>query len=244
MDEAAGEIAAGNRELSARTEQAASALKQTAVAMSDIHGTVARNALAAEQAGAISQAASVSARDGQAAVSDVVGTMGQITASSRRIADITGVIDGIAFQTNILALNAAVEAARAGEHGRGFAVVASEVRSLATRSAGAAREVRDLIGESVQRVASGGALVDSAGQTMQQMVESVQRVNALVGTMRQANQAQATGVGEVNLAVANLDQMTQQNAALVEQSAVAAASLRDQAAHLLEAVQVFKLRST
>ena len=243
MDEAAGEIAAGNRELSARTEQAASALKQTAVAMSDIHGTVARNALAAEQAGSISQAASVSARDGQAAVSDVVGTMGQITASSRRIADITGVIDGIAFQTNILALNAAVEAARAGEHGRGFAVVASEVRSLATRSAGAAREVRDLIAESVQRVASGGALVDSAGQTMQQMVESVQRVNALVGTMRQANQAQTTGVGEVNLAVANLDQMTQQNAALVEQSAVAAASLRDQAAHLLEAVQVFKLRS-
>jgi methyl-accepting chemotaxis protein len=173
----------------------------------------------------------------------VVTTMDQITHASRRIADITGVIDGIAFQTNILALNAAVEAARAGEHGRGFAVVASEVRSLATRSAEAAKEIKGLINESVNRVESGGVLVNSAGQTMQQIVQAVQRVNELVNSMREANQEQATGVGEVNLAVANLDQMTQQNSALVEESAAAAASLRDQATHLLDAVKVFKLQA-
>ncbi|MDQ7746112.1 methyl-accepting chemotaxis protein [Hydrogenophaga pseudoflava] len=243
METAASEIAAGNNDLSGRTEQTASNLEQTAAAMAEINETVTRNAAAANQAGDISQQASHSAADGSRVVAEVMTTMDQITHSSRRIADITGVIDGIAFQTNILALNAAVEAARAGDHGRGFAVVASEVRSLATRSAEAAREIKDLISESVQRVESGGALVNSAGHTMQQIVESVQRVNELVGTMRQANQEQATGVGEVNLAVANLDQMTQQNSALVEESAAAAASLRDQATHLLDAVKVFKLHA-
>ena len=241
MENAAAEIAAGNQDLSGRTEKAASNLEQTAAAMAEIHETVARNAAAAHQAGEISHAAAQTAGDGRQVVSEVVTTMERITDSSRRIADITGVIDGIAFQTNILALNAAVEAARAGEHGRGFAVVAAEVRTLATRSAEAAREIKGLIGESVDRIDSGGALVGRAGQAMHDIVASVQRVNELVGTMRQANQEQARGVGEVNLAVANLDQMTQQNSALVEQSAAAAASLRDQARHLLEAVQVFKL---
>ena len=241
METAASEIAAGNNDLSGRTEQTASNLEQTAAAMAEINETVTRNAEAANQAGDISQLASRSAVDGRRVMADVVTTMDQITHASHRIADITGVIDGIAFQTNILALNAAVEAARAGEHGRGFAVVASEVRSLATRSAEAAKEIKGLIGESVQRVESGGALVNSAGQTMQQIVDSVHRVNDLVNTMRQANQEQATGVGEVNLAVANLDQMTQQNSALVEESAAAAASLRDQAKDLLGAVQAFKL---
>jgi len=242
MEIAATQIAAGNSDLSGCTEQTASSLEQTAAAMAEINETVVRNAAAANQAGEISQAASGTAQDGSRVVAEVVTTMDQITHSSRRIADITGVIDGIAFQTNILALNAAVEAARAGEHGRGFAVVASEVRSLATRSAEAAKEIKGLIGESVARVASGGALVSSAGQTMQQIVDAVQRVNELVSTMRQANQEQATGVGEVNLAVANLDQMTQQNSALVEESAAAAASLRDQAQALLEAVKQFKLK--
>jgi methyl-accepting chemotaxis protein len=243
METAASEIAAGNNDLSGRTEQTASNLEQTAAAMAEINATVGRNAEAANQAGDISQLAARSAVDGSRVVAEVMTTMGQITHASRRIADITGVIDGIAFQTNILALNAAVEAARAGEHGRGFAVVASEVRSLATRSAEAAKEIKGLIGESVQRVESGGVLVKSAGQTMQQIVDSVHRVNDLVNTMRQANQEQATGVGEVNLAVANLDQMTQQNSALVEESAAAAASLRDQSTQLLEAVKVFKLQA-
>jgi len=243
MEIAATEIAAGNSDLSGRTEQTASNLEQTAAAMAEINETVTRNAAAANEAGDISLAASRTAADGSRVVSEVVSTMDQITHSSRRIADITGVIDGIAFQTNILALNAAVEAARAGEHGRGFAVVASEVRSLATRSADAAKEIKGLIGESVARVESGGALVTNAGQTMQQIVDSVQRVSELVNTMRQANQEQATGVGEVNLAVANLDQMTQQNSALVEESAAAAASLRDQAQHLLQAVNQFKLQA-
>ena len=243
METAASEIAAGNNDLSGRTEQTASNLEQTAAAMAEINETVIRNAEAANQAGDISQRASRSAVDGSRVVAEVVTTMDQITHASRRIADITGVIDGIAFQTNILALNAAVEAARAGEHGRGFAVVASEVRSLATRSAEAAKEIKGLIGESVQRVESGGVLVNSAGHSMQQIVDSVHRVNDLVNTMRQANQEQATGVGEVNLAVANLDQMTQQNSALVEESAAAAASLRDQAIQLLDAVKVFKLQA-
>ena len=243
METAASEIAAGNHDLSGRTEQTASNLEQTAAAMAEINETVTRNAEAANQAGDISQQASRSAVDGSRVVAEVVTTMDQITHASRRISDITGVIDGIAFQTNILALNAAVEAARAGEHGRGFAVVASEVRSLATRSAEAAKEIKGLIGESVARVESGGVLVNSAGQSMQQIVDSVHRVNDLVNTMRQANQEQATGVGEVNLAVANLDQMTQQNSALVEESAAAAASLRDQATHLLDAVKVFKLQA-
>lgn len=243
MEIAASEIAAGNQDLSSRTEQTASNLEQTAAAMNEINDTVARNAKAANQAGEISHEASRTAADGSKVVAEVVTTMEQITHSSQRIADIIGVIDGIAFQTNILALNAAVEAARAGEQGRGFAVVASEVRSLATRSAGAAKEIKGLIGESVDRVENGGALVTSAGQTMQKIVASVTQVNDLVNTMRQANQEQATGVGEVNLAVANLDQMTQQNSAMVEESAAAAASLREQASHLLEAVKVFRLKA-
>jgi methyl-accepting chemotaxis protein len=243
MDTAASGIAAGNQDLSSRTEQTASNLEQTSAAMSEINDTVIRNAAAANQAGDISQVAQHCAVDGSRVVAEVVTTMNDITQSSQRIADIIGVIDGIAFQTNILALNAAVEAARAGEQGRGFAVVASEVRSLATRSAGAAKEIKGLIGESVARVNTGGALVNSAGQTMQQIVDSVQQVSELVNTMRHANQEQATGVGEVTLAVANLDQMTQQNSAMVEQSAAAAASLREQASDLLDAIKVFRLQA-
>jgi len=243
METAASEIAAGNNDLSGRTEQTASNLEQTAAAMAQIHQTVAENAQAAEQAGTIAAEASRTAHDGSQVVHDVVQTMDQITHASRRIADITGVIDGIAFQTNILALNAAVEAARAGEQGRGFAVVAGEVRTLATRSAEAAREIKQLIGESVERVASGGQQVARAGQTMSELVDEVHQLSALVETMRRANQEQAIGVGEVNLAVANLDQMTQQNSALVEESAAAAGALRDQAQHLLESVKVFRLQA-
>ena len=241
METAATQIAAGNADLSGRTEQTASNLEETAAAMAEINDTVTRNAEAAAQASQISGAASRSAEAGNQAVKDVVTTMSDITNSSRRIADITGVIDGIAFQTNILALNAAVEAARAGEHGRGFAVVASEVRSLATRSAEAAKEIKQLIGESVERVEAGGQQVSSAGQTMSQIVASVNELAGLLEQIQMANREQATGVGEVNLAVSNLDQMTQQNSALVEESAAAAASLRDQATHLLEAVKVFRL---
>ena len=243
METAASEIAAGNNDLSGRTEQTASNLEQTAAAMAQIHGTVAQNAQAAEQAGSIAAEASRTAHDGSQVVHDVVQTMDQITHASWRIADITGVIDGIAFQTNILALNAAVEAARAGELGRGFAVVAGEVRTLATRSAEAAREIKQLIGESVERVASGGQQVTRAGQTMRELVDEVHQLSGLVDTMRRANQEQAIGVGEVNLAVANLDQMTQQNSALVEESAAAAGALRDQAQHLLESVKVFRLQA-
>ncbi len=241
METAAAEIAAGNQDLSGRTEQTASNLEQTAAAMAEIHETVVRNAEAANTAGEISQTAAYTAQEGSRVVAQVVHTMEQITHSSHRIADITGVIDGIAFQTNILALNAAVEAARAGEHGRGFAVVASEVRALASRSAEAAREIKGLIGESVERVNSGGELVATAGRTMTDVVTAVHRVNELVDTMRQANHEQAQGVGEVNLAVSNLDQMTQQNSALVEESAAAASNLRDQASRLLEAARVFRL---
>ncbi|MEZ5646831.1 MAG: methyl-accepting chemotaxis protein [Burkholderiaceae bacterium] len=241
MEVAASEIAAGNNDLSSRTEQTASSLEETAAAMTQINETVSRNAEAAAQAGQISSNASQTAEAGSQVVADVVNTMEQITASSRRIADITGVIDGIAFQTNILALNAAVEAARAGEHGRGFAVVAGEVRALATRSAEAAREIKLLIGDSVDRVESGGQLVASAGQTMNDIVQSVHRLAALLGEIQQANSEQATGVGEVTMAVANLDQMTQQNSALVEESAAAAASLRDQAGQLMGSIRRFRL---
>jgi len=242
MDAAAGEIAGGHHEISDRTGQAATALARTASSMADIRDTVARNASASEQAGSIAQAASASAREGHAAVADVVTTMGDITASSRRIADITGVIDSIAFQTNILALNAAVEAARAGEQGRGFAVVAGEVRSLATRSAEAAREIKQLIGESVDRVATGGQQVTRAGQTMQELADEVHQLSDLLDAMRGANREQSTGVGQVNEAVSNLDRMTRQNAAMVAEGAQAAAGLREQAQHLLEAVRVFRLQ--
>ncbi len=243
METAASEIAAGNNDLSSRTEQTASNLEQTAAAMAEINQTVTENAQAADKAGVIAAEASRTAHEGSHVVGDVVQTMDQITTASRRIADITGVIDGIAFQTNILALNAAVEAARAGEQGRGFAVVAGEVRTLATRSAEAAKEIKQLIGESVERVASGGQQVTRAGQTMRELVDEVHQLSALVDTMRRANQEQATGVGEVNLAVANLDQMTQQNSALVEESAAAAGALREQASQLLESVKVFRLHA-
>jgi methyl-accepting chemotaxis protein len=240
---AASEIADGNADLSSRTEQTASSLQQTAAAMSQIHETVTRNAGAADQAGVIVAAASRCATDGSQLVAQVGSTMDEITHSSRRITDIISVIDGIAFQTNILALNAAVEAARAGEHGRGFAVVASEVRTLATRSAQAAREIKTLISDSVSRVEAGGQLVSGTDATMRQLLDSVQQVTQLVDTMRNANHEQAVGVGQVNTAVSSLDQMTQQNSALVEQSAAAAASLRDQARTMLEAVKVFQLEA-
>ena len=238
---AASEIAAGTADLSGRTEQTASSLQETAATMAQIHGTVVQNAQAARQAGEISAAAASTAVDGSRLVGEVVRTMEQITTSSTRIADITGVIDGIAFQTNILALNAAVEAARAGDHGRGFAVVATEVRQLATRSAEAAREIKALIGESAERVRTGGELVDRAGQTIQQIVASVQELHSLLATMERANQEQATGVGQVNQAVASLDEATQRNSALVEQSAAAADSMREQSRQLLAAVQAFRM---
>ena len=210
--------------------------------MCQIHDTVAQNASSTDKAGAIATAASQSVQEGSRLVSQVSSTMGEITQASRRISDITGVIDGIAFQTNLLALNAAVEAARAGEHGRGFAVVASEVRTLATRSADAAREIKALIGDSVQRVAIGGELVTGTESTMAKILDSVEQVAALVDSIRRANHEQAVGVGQVNTAVTGLDQMTQQNSALVEQSAAAAAALRDQAQAMLEAVRAFRLQ--
>ncbi len=242
MQVAASEIATGNQNLSDRTEQTASSLQQTAAAMCQIHDTVAQNASSTDKAGAIATAASQSVQEGSRLVSQVSSTMGEITQASRRISDITGVIDGIAFQTNLLALNAAVEAARAGEHGRGFAVVASEVRTLATRSADAAREIKALIGDSVQRVAIGGELVTGTESTMAKILDSVEQVAALVDSIRRANHEQAVGVGQVNTAVTGLDQMTQQNSALVEQSAAAAAALRDQAQAMLEAVRAFRLQ--
>ena len=238
---ASAEIAIGNQDLSSRTEQTASSLAETAQSMEQLTATVRQSADAARQANQLaSSAAEVAARGGQV-VSEVVTTMGDINHSSRKIADIIGVIDSIAFQTNILALNAAVEAARAGEQGRGFAVVAGEVRSLAGRSADAAREIKQLISASVERVESGARLVKDAGTTMDEIVESVQRVGAIIGEITEAASEQSDGIGQVNTAVNQLDQMTQQNAALVEQSTAAGQSLSDQAQQLANAVQVFRL---
>jgi methyl-accepting chemotaxis protein-2 (aspartate sensor receptor) len=238
---ASAEIASGNQDLSARTEATASSLGQTAQSMDHLTATVRQSADAAHQANQLAaSAAQVAARGGQV-VGEVVSTMGDINQSSRKIADIIGVIDGIAFQTNILALNAAVEAARAGEQGRGFAVVAGEVRSLAGRSAEAAREIKQLIHASVEKVEAGARLVQDAGSTMDEIVGSVQRVGGIIGEITAAAADQAGGIGQVNQAVGQLDQMTQQNAALVEQSAAAAHSLREQAARLAGAVQVFRL---
>jgi methyl-accepting chemotaxis protein-1 (serine sensor receptor) len=237
---ASAEIAQGNQDLSSRTEEQASALQQTASAMEELDQTVRQNAENASQADQLARETSAAAVQGGEVVDEVIGTMKGINESSQRIAEIISVIDGIAFQTNILALNAAVEAARAGEQGRGFAVVAGEVRSLAHRSANAAREIKDLIGESVERVEQGTALVDKAGTTMQDVVAAVQRVTQIVGEISNASAEQSHGVAEVGRAVVEMDQNTQHNAALVEQSAAAAASLRQQAQELVQAVAAFR----
>jgi methyl-accepting chemotaxis protein len=238
---ASAEIAHGNSDLSARTEQQASALEETSASMEQLNSTVRQNADNALSANRLAIEARNVATQGGAVVAEVVGTMKGINDSSRKIADIIGVIDGIAFQTNILALNAAVEAARAGEQGRGFAVVASEVRSLAGRSAAAAKEIKGLIATSVERVDAGSALVDRAGNTMREVVQSISRVTDIVGEISSASHEQSQGVAQVGEAITQMDQATQQNAALVEQSAAAADSLRTQATQLLEAVSVFQL---
>ena len=239
---ASAEIAQGNQDLSARTESQASALEETAASMEELGSTVKQNADNARQANQLAQSASTVAVQGGQVVAQVVDTMKGINDSSRKIADIIGVIDGIAFQTNILALNAAVEAARAGEQGRGFAVVASEVRSLAGRSAEAAKEIKQLITDSVERVDQGTALVDRAGNTMSEVVASIRRVTDIMGEISAASSEQSAGVSQVGEAVTQMDQATQQNAALVEEMAAAASSLRNQAQELVQAVAVFKLR--
>jgi len=241
---ASSEIAIGNLDLSGRTEQTASNLQQTAASMEQLTGTVNQTAASANKANELAMSASTAAEKGGAVVAQVVQTMDDINASSKKIADIIGVIDGIAFQTNILALNAAVEAARAGEQGRGFAVVASEVRSLAQRSAEAAKEIKGLIGASVERVESGAVLVGEAGTAMTTIVASVHKVAATIAEITAAAAEQSAGIGQVNGAVSELDKMTQQNAALVEQSAAAAESLKEQAQRLSEVVQVFRLASS
>ena len=238
---ASGEIAQGNLDLSSRTEQQASALQETAASMEELGSTVRQNADNAKQANQLAQGASTVAIKGGEVVAQVVDTMKGINDSSRKIADIISVIDGIAFQTNILALNAAVEAARAGEQGRGFAVVASEVRSLAQRSADAAKEIKDLITASVDRVEQGTVLVDQAGATMTEVVGAIRRVTDIMGEISSASAEQSTGVSQVGEAVSQMDQVTQQNAALVEESAAAAESLKHQAEALVQAVAVFKL---
>jgi len=240
---ASAQIASGNQDLSARTEQQASALEQTAASMEQLSATVKQNAENAQQANQLAQAASSTALQGGEVVAQVVNTMKGINESSKKIADIIQVIDGIAFQTNILALNAAVEAARAGEQGRGFAVVASEVRSLAGRSAGAAKEIKNLIGASVAQVEQGTALVDQAGVTMGAVVSSIRRVTDIMGEISAASREQSQGVSQVGEAVTQMDQVTQQNAALVEEMAAAASSLKAQAQDLVGTVAVFKLAS-
>ena len=238
---ASSEIAHGNNDLSARTEQQASALEETSASMEELNSTVQANADNARQANQLAVNASTVAVQGGDVVAEVVATMKGINDSSRKISDIIGVIDGIAFQTNILALNAAVEAARAGEQGRGFAVVAGEVRNLAQRSAAAAKEIKQLIDDSVQRVSEGSGLVNRAGQTMQEIVESIGQVNHIVGQITSASEAQSADVMQVGDAVGHMDRATQQNAALVEESAAVAEALRRQAADLLQAVSVFRL---
>ena len=238
---ASAEIAEGNNDLSARTEQQASALEETASSMEELGATVRQNADSAKQANQLAQSASTIAIEGGQVVSQVVETMKGINASSRKISDIISVIDGIAFQTNILALNAAVEAARAGEQGRGFAVVASEVRSLAGRSAEAAKEIKSLINASVERVEHGTTLVDQAGVTMAEVVSSIKRVTDIMGEISAASNEQALGVSQVGEAVTQMDQTTQQNATLVEEMAAAASSLKGQATELVQAVAFFKV---
>ncbi|MGI4717540.1 MAG: methyl-accepting chemotaxis protein [Janthinobacterium lividum] len=238
---ASGEIAAGNLDLSARTEEQASSLEETAASMEELTGTVQQNSESVRHAKELATRASEVAVKGGQVVEEVVGTMGSINEASRRIGDIIGVIDGIAFQTNILALNAAVEAARAGEQGRGFAVVASEVRNLAQRSAAAAKEIKALIGDSVDRVEAGSKLVGSAGEIMGEVVASVKRVNDIMVEITLAGQEQSAGIAQVNQAIAQMDQVTQQNAALVEEAAAAADAMQAQAEQLLAVVGTFKL---
>ena len=238
---ASREIAAGNTDLSSRTELQASSLEKTASAMEELTSTVKQNADNAREANHLAATASDVARKGGEVVSQVVGTMGEINSSASKIADIIGVIDGIAFQTNILALNAAVEAARAGEQGRGFAVVASEVRNLAQRSAAAAKEIKQLIGDSVEKIGRGSKLVGQAGETMDEVVASVKRVTDIMSDIASASAEQSAGIEQVNLSIIEMDGMTQQNAALVEEAAAAFQSLQDQAAELQRVVSIFKL---
>jgi methyl-accepting chemotaxis protein len=241
ISSASSEIASGNLDLSNRTEQQATSLGQTSTSMRELTGTVQQNADNARQANQLAATASEVAVRGGSVVAHVIDTMGSITASSKKIVDIIGVIDGIAFQTNILALNAAVEAARAGEQGRGFAVVASEVRNLAQRSAAAAKEIKTLIGDSVDKVREGSTLVEQAGVTMEEVVASVRRVTDIMGEITSASQEQSVGIAHVNTTIVEMDETTQQNAALVEQAAAAAASMQEQAASLARVVSVFKL---
>ena len=240
IDNSATEIAAGTLDLSTRTEQQASSLEETASSMEEITSTVKQNASNALLASELASTASAVAQRGGAVVSQVVETMGAINASSKKIVDIIGVIDGIAFQTNILALNAAVEAARAGEQGRGFAVVASEVRSLAQRSAAAAKEIKELIDNSVSKVDAGSTLVNQAGSTMDEVVASVQRVTEIIAGISSASQEQSAGVEQIQQAISQMDNVTQQNAALVEQASAAAESMQEQAHKLSGLVGAFK----
>jgi len=238
---ASHQIATGNLDLSSRTEEQASSLEETASSMEELTSTVQQNAENARQANQLAAAASDIAQKGGAVVSEVVGTMGAINESAKKIVDIISVIDGIAFQTNILALNAAVEAARAGEQGRGFAVVAAEVRNLAQRSAAAAKEIKTLIGDSVEKVESGSKLVDQAGATMEEVVASVRRVTDIIGEIAEASAEQRNGIEQVNQAITRMDDVTQQNAALVEEAAAAANAMQDQASNLSQMVSVFTL---
>ncbi|MBV7535524.1 MCP four helix bundle domain-containing protein [Duganella sp. sic0402] len=238
---ASTQIAAGNQDLSSRTEEQASSLEETASSMEELTSTVRFNAENARQANELAISASEIASRGGSVVGEVVNTMGSINDSSRKIVDIISVIDGIAFQTNILALNAAVEAARAGEQGRGFAVVASEVRNLAQRSASAAKDIKGLIDDSVQKVQIGSELVDKAGQTMEEIVQSISRVTQIMTQISNASEEQSQGIAQVNDAITQMDQVTQQNAALVEEAAAAAESMQEQSAKLADVVSVFKL---